>query len=324
MSKVKNYYGIDVSKDTLDVINEFSEHRVFENDFKGFREMLLWACPNAYFVMEATGVYHNKLAYFVHNKGYSVSVVNPLAIKRFSQMLMRSTKTDKADAQVIQKYAIVNPPCLWTPPESYIEICKDLNGILILMLKHRTSLKNKLHSLKSKGCVDKKAFRWIKQSIDNLTRQIQRIEEQMEHHIEENELELFTQLKSIPGIGTKTAAFLIVVTNGFHHFETSKQVSSYLGISPSIRTSGSSIRGQSRITKTGNGHIRNLLFLSSFTACRYNPACKELFERITGKGKSKKLALIAVANKLLKQSFAIAKSGKYFDPNYLSLHPSIR
>lgn len=96
MSKGKNYYGIDVSKDTLDIVNELSEHRIFENNIKSFRELLVWACSEATFVMEATGAYHNKLAHFVHNKGYSVSVVNPLTIKRFSQMLMRSTKTDKA------------------------------------------------------------------------------------------------------------------------------------------------------------------------------------------------------------------------------------
>lgn len=323
MSKGKNYYGIDVSKDTLDIVNELSEHRIFENNIKGFRELLVWACSEATFVMEATGAYHNKLAHFVHNKGYSVSVVNPLTIKRFSQMLMRSTKTDKADAQVIQKYAIINSPSLWTPPESYIETCSDLNGILILMLKQRTALKNKRHSLESKGCKEKMAYRCIKQSIDNLSRQIERIEEQMEQHIEENDLELFSQLKSIPGIGTKTAVFLIIITNGFRQFESSKQVSSYLGMSPSIRSSGSSIRGQSRITKTGNGHIRNLLFLSSFTACKYNPACKELFGRITEKGKSKKLALIAVGNKLIKQSFALAKSGKYFDPDHVSLNPTL-
>ena len=137
-------------------------------------------------------------------------------------------------------------------------------------------------------------------------------------YIEENEADLFCQLKSIPGVGVKTAVFLIVITNGFRQFETSKQLSSYLGMAPSIKTSGSSIRGQSRITKTGNNHIRTLLFLSSFNACKYNPPCKELYERITEKGKSKKLALIAVANKIIKQAFALSKSGEFFNPQYMN------
>jgi transposase len=59
---------------------------------------------------------------------------------------------------------------------------------------------------------------------------------------------------------------------------------------------------------------RNLLFLSSFTACKYNPGCKQLFDRITGAGKSKKLALIAVGNKLIKQAFCFGKGRSIFQP----------
>ena len=116
----------------------------------------------------------------------------------------------------------------------------------------------------------------------------------------------------------KTALFLIVVTDGFAKFETAKQLCSYVGITPTIRESGSSVRGRSRISKVGNKKLRNLLFLVSFSACKYNKACKAIYDRIVAKGKSKKLALIAVANKLLKQAFAIAKSGLAYDHNFVS------
>ena len=116
----------------------------------------------------------------------------------------------------------------------------------------------------------------------------------------------------------KTALFLIVVTDGFKKFETASQLCSYVGITPTIRESGSSVRGRSRISKVGNKKLRNLLFLASFSACKYNKTCKALFDRIVAKGKSKKLALIAVANKLLKQAFAIAKSGLPYDENFVS------
>ena len=119
-------------------------------------------------------------------------------------------------------------------------------------------------------------------------------------------------------MGVKTALFLIVVTDGFNKFETSKQLCSYAGITPTIRQSGSSIRGRSRISKMGNQKMRNLLFLCSFSACKYNKGCREIYERIVSKGKSKKLALIAVGNKLLKQAFAIAKSGLPYDENFVS------
>ena len=119
-------------------------------------------------------------------------------------------------------------------------------------------------------------------------------------------------------MGVKTALFLIVLTDGFNKFENAKQLCSYVGITPTIRASGSSVRGRSRISKIGNRKLRNLLFLCAFSACNYNKACRELYQRIIAKGKSKKLALIAVANKLLKQAFAIAKSKLPFDENYVS------
>ena len=83
--------------------------------------------------------------------------------------------------------------------------------------------------------------------------------------------------------------------------------------------SGSSVRGRARISKVGNKKLRNLLFLCSFTACKHNKGCSEIYDRIVNKGKSKKLALIAVSNKLLKQCFAIAKSGHPYDPTFVSV-----
>ena len=85
------------------------------------------------------------------------------------------------------------------------------------------------------------------------------------------------------------------------------------------RETGSSVRGRSRISKMGNQKLRNLLFLCSFSACKYNKGCREIYERIVAKGKSKKLALIAVCNKLLKQAFAIVKSGLPYDADFVSV-----
>jgi len=110
---------------------------------------------------------------------------------------------------------------------------------------------------------------------------------------------------------------LIVSTNGFRDFESSRQLSSYFGLAPNERSSGSSIRGKSRISKMGDPLVRNHLFLCSFTACVHNPQCKALFDRIVLKGKSKKLALIAVCNKLIKQAYGTAKSDLDYDRNYV-------
>jgi len=110
-----------------------------------------------------------------------------------------------------------------------------------------------------------------------------------------------------------------VITAGFDKFEKAKQLCSYLGVTLTIRESGSRVWGRSSIRKVGNRKLRNLLFLSSFIACKHNKGCREVYERIVNKGKRKKLALISVSNKFVKQSFAIAKSANPYDEKYVSV-----
>jgi transposase len=102
-----------------------------------------------------------------------------------------------------------------------------------------------------------------------------------------------------------------VIRDGFNCFEKASELCRYSGLTPVIRQSGSSVKGRPKIRKRGNRKLRNLLFLCSFNACIYNLGCKNMCDRIVAKGNSKKLAFIAVCNKLLKQSFAIVKSGVY-------------
>jgi transposase len=236
-------------------------------------------------------------------------------------MRLRIAKTDKADAKIICAYAQAERPALWSPPQEYVSQAFEINSLLNLLIRQRTALKNKLHSVSSKSDRFSRIIRSIEKMIHCLNTQIAAHEDAMEKLICENQATMFENLCSIPGIGTKTAMFLIVITNGFEGFESSKQLSAYLGLAPTLRISGKSVRGQSRISKTGNTTIRNLLFMCSFTASERNKACKELFNRIVAKGKSKKLALIAVANKLLKQAFAISKSEMKYQENYTSVSP---
>ena len=143
--------------------------------------------------------------------------------------------------------------------------------------------------------------------------------------VKQSHQDLLTRLKTIPGIGPKTAIMLVVLTGGFDRFTSAAELCRYAGLTPVIRQSGGSVKGRPRISKIGSQKLRNLLFMCSFNACctcllagRYNKACRDLYKRIVAKGKSKKLALIAVCNKLLKQAFAIAKSGLIYDKEYKS------
>lgn len=314
--KVTKFFGIDISKDVFDVCSSEGKHFQFTNNSNGYNEFATLLDQCSHCVMEATGAYHQRLAVWLHEHHFIVSVINPLVIKRFAQMKLRIAKTDKADARIIQAYAQQNSPFPWMPPQPYVEQSLEIQNLIDLLIKQRTALKNQLHSLESKGNQYLLINNSIQQSILNLDEQLKLLQAEMESLIKKNQSVLFNNLCSIPGIGKKTAMFLIVVTNAFKNFNSSKQLSAFLGLAPTIRISGKSVRGQSRISKAGNSSIRNLLFMCSFTASQSNKACRELFERIVAKGKSKKLALIAVANKLLKQAFAIAKSGMMFKENY--------
>jgi transposase len=323
MSKVKQFFGIDISKAVFDVVDSFEKHYQFTNDPSGFKAFGKMLNENSHCVMEATGSYYQKLATWLYARSIQVSVVNPLSVKRFIQMRLKTSKTDKLDAQMIRMYGESEQPVLWNPPSKLIIGATELHTLIEMLVKQRAALKNKLHGLESKGITRSPVLTSARRQIRNLNHEIAELELKLEVVIKEYRQDLLTRICSITGIGKRTAIYLIVLTHGFEKFENSRQLISYFGLNPIIRESGSSVRGKSRISKAGNNHIRNLLFMCAFTACEHNKSCREIYQRLIAKGKSKKLALIAVANKLLKQAFAIAKSGLYYDENFKSVYVNL-
>ena len=323
MSKIKQFLGIDISKDVFDVMDSSEKHHQFTNDLSGFKEFGKMLNENSHCVMEATGCYYQELATWLYARSIHVSVVNPLSVKRFIQMKLKTSKTDKLDAQMIRRYGESEQPDLWNPPSELIIEATELHKLIEILVKQRAALKNKLHGLKFKGISRSPVLTSVRRQIRNLSNEITELELKLEAVIKEYRQDLLSRLCSITGIGKRTAIYLIVLTHGFEKFENSRQLISYFGLNPIIRESGSSVRGKSRISKTGNVHVRNLLFMCAFTACEHNKTCREIYQRLIAKGKSKKLALIAVANKLLRQSFAIAKSGLYYDENFKSVYVNL-
>lgn len=321
MNKYTETFGVDISKDVFDVYGTNSGHHQFKNDEKGFKSFQKSLPKDALVVMEATGYYHYRLAQFLYNFKVSVSVVNPLSVKRFIQMKLAKVKTDKSDAKLICEYGVSNEVPLYNALTDVQSECLQLFRLLDSYIKKRTATKNKMHGEETLGIPSRYVYSSLKRNKAHLDKEIKGIETKLLSLVKADQEHQLTLLKSIPGIGEKTALFLIVVTDGFTKFEKASQLCSYVGITPTIKESGSSVRGRSRISKVGNRKLRNLLFLCAFNACKYNKGCRALYERIVNKGKSKKLALIAVANKLLKQSFAIAKSGLPYDETYVSVLP---
>ena len=120
MSKSKKFFGIDISKDVFDVVDSSENHHQFKNDPSGFKAFGKLLNENSHCVMEATGCYYQGLATWLYSQSIDVSVVNPLSVKRFIQMRLKTSKTDKLDALMIRLYGESEQPGLWNPPPKLI------------------------------------------------------------------------------------------------------------------------------------------------------------------------------------------------------------
>lgn len=293
-----------------------SKSHQFTNDRKGFSKLLKSLDPSSWCVMEASGPYYLRLATFLQDHHIKVSVVNPLVIRRFCQMMLMRAKTDKKDAIMIAEYGRINRPAGWVGEDAYVLELKQLQAYLDQLNKQRTSFVRQQQAFGESTVKSRKVYFGIKRQIRRLEHEISDIESEMLLIIQHHHGEMFKQLQSIPGLGKKTSLLLIVMTGAFTKFENHKQLSSYFGLSPRIFESGKSVKGRARICKMGMSKIRSMLYMCACTAKSCNKACRDLYDRLVAKGKSGKLALIAVANKIIKQAFAIAKNKTVYDENY--------
>lgn len=305
--------GFDISKDNFDVALPHQEkagyqHLKFTNALAGFKKLCTQLPAASHCVLEASGVYYLPLAVYLHQQGMQVSVVNPLTIKRFSQMRLMRAKTDKKDAAIIAEYGKVENPALWQPRPQHMLQMQQLQTLQDNFTKQLTRLKNQQQTFKSSGVENKFAHHLLVLEINHVQKQVASLQAELVRLTQAFHQDLFTRLQTIKGIGKKAAMTLILITDGFTRFENSKQLCAYVGLSPRIFESGTSVKGKAKICKMGMSRMRKLLYLCAMRARSCNKACKEMFERLKERGKNGKLALIAIANKLLRQAFAIGKS----------------
>lgn len=317
------YIGIDIAAKSFDAyFPGKSENHLFES-FSNDREGWLHLCgliddENDIVVIEATGSYHLGLAVFLHGKEKNVCVVNPLSVKHFSRMKMQRAKTDRMDSLILSQFGEMMQPDFWSPKERHLTDLQQLMTLSEQLVKQRTALKNQLGSFKLVPLPNEFAIGILEGQITALTGKLKEIEKRIDEIIEHSYSQLNQSLTSIPGIGKKTAATLVLITEGFTKFETYRALIAYAGLAPRTFESGTSVRGASHICKLGARQLRKLLYECAHSAKRFNPACKKLFDRLYHERKKPfKVAMIAVANKLIKIAFALAISGNEFDPKYL-------
>jgi len=317
--------GIDVSHATLDVCyqNNLGElfHLQVGNNIKGFAKIIEHTGINYHFVMEATGVYYIRFAFYLHQHGCKLSVVNAISIKRYIQMHLERNKSDKKDAQWICRYAIEQRPPYWQMPDSAYFECKQLYNTIREYTEQIKCFNNQLHSLRLLPVPSKDTIKSLEKVIVCMEKEIKQLEQKLQLLLEQWQPEQLKNVSSIKGIGKRAAAMLIVFTQGFKHTANHRQLISFAGLAPTQYSSGTSIQGKPRIYKRGGKNLRNVLYMCSMNAMKTNVACKILYERLRANGKTGKQALIAVCNKLLKQVFAVVKNNALYQPNYCSAKP---
>jgi len=312
--------GIDISKASFDVAYEKNEnqfvHFKFSNNLKGFNKFIKGVTKADYCVMEATGPYYLSLAQYLYEKGIKVSVVNPLQVKHFVRMRMVKAKTDKKDAKMIALYGQSEHPDLWEPDEQPIMQIHQLNAAIEGLKKQTTMLKNRLEAFSQLPDPDTDVMRELRSLLRVMESKTVKLEKRLLEITKLHYEQTFRVVTDIPAIGPKTAIMLIAITNNFQKFNNAKKLSSYVGLSPRIYQSGSSVNGKGHITKMGNSQMRKLLYLCAWSAKKCNGQCKAMYERMSEKGKPERVIKIAIANKLLRQAFAIGKNLNSYQENY--------
>jgi transposase len=313
MSKV---IGIDISKQTFDVCWKEKDKNVsmaFPNNQEGFKSIFKHLKKGDHCVMEASGTYFLKLAMFIYTRKVNVSVVNPLIIKRYCQMKLARTKTDKKDAQMICEYGREQKPEFWQPDPDYI---KEMGTIITTIQGHEkmaTQVSNQMEAERQLDVINTVAKASKEFILAHLEQEIDKLQEELKALAEKHCPETLAKLTTIPGIGIKTAVVLIAITGNFEYFADARALSAYCGMCPRIYRSGTSVKGKEHICKMGGSRIRKLLYVCAWSAQRHNPQCKELKERLEAKHKPGKVISIAIANKLLRVAFGVVKSNKDYD-----------
>jgi len=337
MRIMKQVLGIDVAQKELVVClgrmndnwtPELYSHKTFANTAKGFESMLLWVKKQTVetitvrYVMEATGIYHESLAYFLEGKGYEVSIVLPNKISNYIRTLDVKTVTDKTASEAIAQFGLERVLENWKRPKEIFRNLKQLTRERGQIVEHRTMAKNQLHAEETEAYPNKKSVARIKEQIKLFNKQVAEIKTEIASLVKhEKEVDKSIEIIcSIPGIGLLTAVTVLAETNGFELIRNKRQLTSYAGLDIKEKQSGTSVQGKPTISKRGNKHVRKAMHLPALTAIRVEERFKSIFIRLVSKHGIKMKAVVAVQRKLLELIYTLYKTNTVFNKQYLKLN----
>jgi transposase len=325
-----SFMGIDISKKTLDLCllssDNAPDHCTIENNTTAIEHHFTKVINAAtsknqkiLFVMEHTGIYNEKIAAFLEKRNQDIWQCNPNEIIR-SNGLQRG-KTDKVDALRIAQYAMRNidkyRPHI--PMREELTQIKRLFAVRRNLVKSRKQVKAlcqdydflnpKLISIEKKS---------VSQAILALDRQIDNIEEEIKHRVLNDPFisRLYMIITSIMGISFVTAVKIIIATNEFKKITSAKALSCHAGVAPFQHTSGTSLKGQTKVSHIADKELKSLLHMSAVAAIAHPGELRNYYLRKVEQGKHKMKVINNVRNKLVHRVFACVKNNRIYQKNY--------
>lgn len=307
----KSYVGIDVCESWLDIhILPAAESFRLANTSEGHKQLKrrLKAHDVELVAIEATGKWHRALHRGLHAGGWRVAIVNPLRARLFAEAVGLLAKTDRLDARMLALFAASLAPPARPPTPAAIEELKELVQARSTAVAELTGLKNQ------RGTAETAFLRQLlKQRISRLAADIRALEREILSRIKADDslARRYAILLSIPGIGPVVAATLLARLDELGH-ATEKQIAMLVGLAPVADQSGN--RDGNRVIRGGRFTVRRALYLAAVTASRCNPAMKLFYERLIAAGKPPKLALAAVARKLVVLANTLLTQDRLWQP----------
>lgn len=331
---VKQVVSIDVAQKELvvclgrmydDWSPELYGHKTFVNNLKGFDILTAWVkkmtdpAVQIRYVMEATGVYHQKLAYYLASQNQAISIILPNKISSYVRTLATKTITDKTASEAIAMFGLERKLDDWQQPKPTFKSLRQLTRERDQLVAERTMLKNQLHAEQAEADPSGLSISRMKKRIALLDKQEQQVKEEIAVLVTKDEQIKRTvdMMATIPGIGSLTAAIVLAETNGFELIGNKRQLSSYAGLDIREKQSGTSVKGKARISKRGNKHLRKAMHMPALTAIRHDERFKALFARLVARHGIKMKAVVAVQRKLLEMMYTIYKRQTAYDKDYL-------
>lgn len=334
-SSLRYCVGLDISKDTLQVccsvIDQTGRVTVkattkLDNKPAGFIKLLDWVArhrkwdlPLTY-LMESTGVYHEAVAWYLHQHDQAVSILLPNKAKYYLKSLGYKSKNDKIDAQGLSRMGLEQQLPQWKP------LSKNLYALRLLTRQHQRLQELKTQSTNQQHALAHSAFdsTFINKQLTKLVAvydtQIAALENAIRELIEADPVlkPKVEALVKIKGLALLSVAVLVAETNGFEGFTNQRHLVSYAGYDVIENQSGNH-SGKTRISKKGNSRLRRILHMPAFNAVRFNePTCKALYERVYERSGIKMKAYVAVQKRLLLMAYALWRHGVDYDPEYLA------